>query len=87
MWLDYVKQKEEGKDSENFQGGSWMYETGKTEENPKAKGLALLINKNFTDYVENIQTESSHAKLNYTEKHHYKSCKSMPQQATTTTKQ
>ena len=67
-----------------------MYETGKTEESPNAKGLALLINKNFTDYVENfekIQTESSHAKLNYTEKHHYKSYKSMPQHATTTAKQ
>ena len=35
--------------------GSWMYETGKTEENPNAKGLALLINKNFTDYVENFE--------------------------------
>ena len=28
-------------------------ETGKTEESPNAKGLALLINKNFTDYGEN----------------------------------
>ena len=26
-----------------------MYEAGKTEESPNAKGLALLINKNFTD--------------------------------------
>ena len=64
-----------------------MYETGKTEESPNAKGLALLINKNFTDYAENTQTESSHAKLNYTEKHHHKSYKSMPQHATTTAKQ
>ena len=47
-----------------------MYEAGKTDENPNAKGLALLINKNFIDCVENlksIQTESSHSKLNYTE--------------------
>ena len=29
-----------------------MYEVGKTEENPNANGLALVINKNFTDYVE-----------------------------------
>ena len=35
-----------------------MYETGKTEENPNAKGLALLINKNFTDYVENFEKQS-----------------------------
>ena len=62
--------KRRGKDLENFSGGSWMYETGKTEENPNAKGLALLINKNFTDYVENFEkhSESSHAKLNYTGK-------------------
>ena len=37
--------------------------------------------------LKNIQTESSNAKLNYTEKHHYKSYKSMPQHPTTTTKQ
>ena len=59
----------------------------KTGENPNAKGPALLINKNFTDYVENFEKHSSHAKLNYTEKHHYKSYKSMPQHATTTMKQ
>ena len=35
-----------------------MYETGKTEENPNGKGLALLINKNFTDYVENFEKHS-----------------------------
>ena len=39
-------------------GGSWVYETGKTEESPNAKGLALLINKNFTDYVENFEKYS-----------------------------
>ena len=35
-----------------------MYETGKTEESPNAKGLALLINKNVTDYVENFEKHS-----------------------------
>ena len=29
-----------------------MYEAGRTEENPNAKGLALQINTNFTDCVE-----------------------------------
>ena len=85
--------KRRGEGLRELSGGSWigLYETGKTEESPNAKGLALLINKNFTDYVENleknIQTESSRAKLNYTEKHHYKSYKSMPQNETTTAKQ
>ena len=35
-----------------------MYETGKTEESPNAKGLALQINKNFTDYVESFEKHS-----------------------------
>ena len=62
----------------------------KTEETPNAKGLALTINESLTDYVEKFestQTESSHVKLNYREKHHYKSYKSMPLQATMTAKQ
>ena len=35
-----------------------MYEAGKTEENPNAKRLALLINKNFTEYVEKCEKHS-----------------------------
>ena len=35
-----------------------MYEAGKTEENPNAKGLALLMNKKFTDYVEKFKKHS-----------------------------
>ena len=67
MWLDYVKQKEEGKGLENFQwgegggrGGGVMdeNEAGKTEENQNAKGLALLMNKNFTDYVDKFEKHS-----------------------------
>ena len=67
-----------------------MYETGKTEESPNAKGLALLINKNFTDYVENFEKHSDRiisCKIKLHGKHHYKSYKSMPQHATTTVKQ
>ena len=50
--------KRRGEGLRELSGGSWMYETGKTEENPNAKGLALLINKNFTDYVENFEKHS-----------------------------
>ena len=50
--------KKRGGGLRELSGGSWMYETGKTEENPNAKGLALLINKNFTDYVENFENHS-----------------------------
>ena len=47
--------KRKGEGLRELSGGSWMYETGKTEESPNANGLALLINKNFTDYVENFE--------------------------------
>ena len=50
--------KRRGEGLRELSGGSWMYETGKTEENLNAKGLALLINKNFTDYVENFEKHS-----------------------------
>ena len=50
--------KRRGEGLRELSGGSWMYETGKTQESPNAKGLALLINKNFTDYVENFEKHS-----------------------------
>ena len=50
--------KRGGEGLRELTGGSWMYEAGKTEESPNAKGLALLINKNFTDYVENFEKHS-----------------------------
>ena len=56
--------KRRGKGLKKFRGGggggkgSWMYEAGKTEETPNAKGLALLMNKNFTDYVEKFEKHS-----------------------------
>ena len=101
MWLDYVKQKKEGQGLENYRerwgggggggrGGSWMYEAGKTAENPNANRLALRINKNFTDFIEKFEKHSDRiisCKFNNTEKHHYKSYKSMPLQVTMTTKQ
>ena len=44
-------------------GGAWMYEAGKktpkqTEENPNAKGLALILNKSFADFVEKVEKHS-----------------------------
>ena len=33
-------------------------EQKKTEVNPNAKGIALIINTNFTDYVENVEKHS-----------------------------
>ena len=56
-------------------GGSWMYEAGKTEENPNTKCLALIITKTSLTVQTNlksIQTELSRVKLNHREKLHYK---------------
>ena len=50
--------KRRGEGLRELSEGSWMYETGKTEESPNAEGLAHLINKNFTDSVENFEKHS-----------------------------
>ena len=71
MWLDYVKQKEEGKGVENFRRrgeGAWMCEIGK-QENPIAKELALIKKSNFRG------------------KHHYRLHNSKPLQVTMRMKQ
>ena len=88
-WLGYVKQKEEGKGLENFHG-SHGYMRQEKQENPNTKGLALLINKHFTDYVERIEKHSDRiisCKIKLHGKHYYKSYKSMPLHATKTMKQ
>ncbi|GFR82568.1 endonuclease-reverse transcriptase [Elysia marginata] len=36
----------------------WIYEAGKTEDAPNAKGLALLINNNMKNFVEGFQRHS-----------------------------
>ena len=83
--------KRRGEGLRELSGGSWMYEAGKTEENPNTKGLALIINKYFTDYVLKIEKHSdriisSKIKL-HVKKNHYKSNKSMPLHVSTTRKQ
>ena len=50
--------KRRGEGLRELSRGSWMYEAGKTEDNPNAKGLALLISKDFTDYVEKFEKHS-----------------------------
>ena len=68
--------KRRGEGLRELSGGSWMYEAGKTEENANAKGLALLINKNFTDYVEKKpQTKQNKTKQNKTKQNKKKTTK------------
>ncbi|GFO31492.1 endonuclease-reverse transcriptase [Plakobranchus ocellatus] len=51
--------KRRGKGLSELPGGHWIFRKGKTEDNPTAKGVALLINRNMTKYVErtNIYSE------------------------------
>ena len=38
--------------------GSWMFDVGKTEERPDAKGLAFLVNKSFKDFIVGFHAHS-----------------------------
>ena len=38
--------------------GSWIYDVGKTEDRPVAKGLAFLVNKSFKDYIVSFHAHS-----------------------------
>ena len=61
--------------------GSWMYEAGKTEENPNAKGSTLIVNKNCNDYTKKRKHSDRiiSGKINlHREMHRYKLHKSMP---------
>ena len=42
-----------------IRAGYWMYEIGKTEDNPDAKGLAFLIHPKIKDCVTDFQTYSN----------------------------
>ena len=43
----------------DVRAGYWMYETGKTEDNPNAKGLAFLIHPKIKDCVTDFKTCSN----------------------------
>ncbi|GFO44697.1 endonuclease-reverse transcriptase [Plakobranchus ocellatus] len=48
--------KRRGEGLSELPGGHWIFEKGKTKDNPTAKGVALLINRNMTKYVEIYMT-------------------------------
>ena len=50
--------KRTGEGLSQLPSGHWLYEKGKTEDNKDAKGIALLINKNFKDYIEDFRIHS-----------------------------
>ncbi|GFN94211.1 endonuclease-reverse transcriptase [Plakobranchus ocellatus] len=57
MRLSEIRRRREG--LSELPRGHWIFEKGKAEGNPTAKGVALLINRNMTKYVEktNIYSE------------------------------
>ena len=46
-----------GEGLSKIKGGCWVYEIGKTEDNPDAKGLALLIHPKLRYCLRNVQAE------------------------------
>ena len=38
--------------------GTWMFDVGKTEDRPHAKGLAFLVNKSFKDFIVSFHAHS-----------------------------
>ena len=38
--------------------GSWMFDVGKTEDRPDAKGLAFLVNKSLKDFIVSFHAHS-----------------------------
>ena len=49
----------EGEGLLEIRAGYWMYEIGKTEDNPDAKGLAFLIHPKIKDCVADFKTYSN----------------------------
>ena len=49
------KKKKRCDEIEELKGGAWLYNYGKTEDNPEAKGVGFLIHPKFKDYVEDIK--------------------------------
>ena len=43
--------KKRGEGLTELPSGSWMFDVGKTEDRPDAKGLAFLVNKSFKDLI------------------------------------
>ena len=50
--------KKSGEGLTELPDGTWLYESGKTEEMPQAKGMAFLVNRKFTDYIEKFETHT-----------------------------
>ena len=64
--------KRKGEGLTELEDGTWMYEAAKTEDAKNRKGMALLVYKDFKDYIESFQIHSdsiisSHARSDYKE--------------------
>ena len=50
--------KREGQGIEELQGGIWLYNHGKTEEDKDAKGIGFLIHPRITKHVKEVKSYS-----------------------------
>ncbi|XP_072022386.1 craniofacial development protein 2-like [Amphiura filiformis] len=51
--------KREGEGVVELQGGAWLYNQGKTEDNKDAKGIGFLIHPKFKDFVKGMKCHSN----------------------------
>ena len=50
--------KRSGEGLTEMKDGSWIFECGRSEDRPEAKGIAILINKKFKDFVSKFEVLS-----------------------------
>ena len=51
--------KRAGYGIEKLTGGAWLYNHGKTEDNPEAKGVGFLIHPKVKDFVKDMKHHSN----------------------------
>ncbi|XP_072046970.1 craniofacial development protein 2-like [Amphiura filiformis] len=57
--IGLAETKREGQGIVELQGGMWLYNHGKTEEDTEAKGIGFLVHPKLTDYVTEIKSYSN----------------------------
>ena len=57
--IGLAETKREGQGIEELQGGAWLYNHGKTDEDKEATGIGFLLHPRITDYVNKIKSYSN----------------------------
>ncbi len=57
--IGLAETKRGGQGIEELQGGIWLYNNGRTDDDKEAKGIGFLIHSRITDYVKEIKSYSN----------------------------